>query len=196
PDVTVIKGVAYQSTTRSWRVGKSGPAPQVVFEIASQETWKKDLDEKPDRYARMGVQEYFAYDPHEFPLPASRNRRLFGWQLDQDSQTMQEMLPGSNGARWSHHLQSWLVPDGAMLRLYDRNGQMRLTRAEDADQRALIADQRADMAVQQAEAEAMRVQAEAQRAEAAIQQAEAEARRSQALAEKLRSLGIDPDQVL
>ncbi|MGH2496795.1 MAG: hypothetical protein ACRDIV_18995, partial [Ktedonobacteraceae bacterium] len=41
PDVTVIKGVAYQSTTRSWRVGKSGPAPQVVFEIASQETWKK-----------------------------------------------------------------------------------------------------------------------------------------------------------
>ncbi|HEU0000402.1 MAG TPA: Uma2 family endonuclease [Ktedonobacteraceae bacterium] len=147
PDVAVIQGIAYQLTTRSWRVGKSGPAPQVVFEIASEETWKKDLMEKPAKYARMGVQEYFAYDPHELPLPASRNRRLFGWQLDQDSQTMQEMRPRSNGSLWSSGLDSWLVPDGVTLRLYNRAGQMRLTRAE-------------------------------------------------ALAEKLRSLGIDPDQPL
>ncbi len=74
---------------------------------------------------------------------------------------MREMPPRSDGSLWSPGLESWLVPDGAALRLYDRNGQMRLTRAE----------------------------AEAQRAEAEI-------RRSQALAEKLRSLGIDPDQVL
>ncbi len=45
PDVAVIKGVAYKQFTRSWRVGKSGPAPQVVFEIASEETWTKDLQE-------------------------------------------------------------------------------------------------------------------------------------------------------
>jgi Uma2 family endonuclease len=168
PDVAVIKGVAYQPTTRSWRVGKSGPAPQVVFEIASEETWKKDLMEKPGKYVRMGVQEYFAYDPHEFPLPASRNRRLFGWQLDRPSQTMREMPPGRNGSLWSHHLQSWLVPDGATLRLYDDNSQIRLTSAE---------------------AEAQQRQLEAQRADAAVRQAKA-------LAEKLRSLGIDPDQIL
>ena len=196
PDVAVIKGVAYQPTIRSWRVGKSGPAPQVVFEIASEETWKKDLAEKPPRYARMGVQEYFAYDPHEFPLPTSKNRRLFGWQLDLDSQTMREMPPGPNGSLWSHYLQSWLVPDGATLRLYDYNGQMRLMYGEfEAQQKqaearhALSEAQRADAAVQQAEIEAKRAQAEAQRADAAVQQAEA-------LAEKLRSLGIDPDQIL
>jgi Uma2 family endonuclease len=154
PDVAVIKGVAYQLLTRSWRVGKSGPAPQVVFEIALEETWKKDLLEKPGKYARMGVQEYFAYDPHEVPLPSSRNRRLFGWRLDQDRQVMVEMLPRSDGSLWSPSLESWLAPDKATLRLYDRTGQMRLTRAE------------------------------------------AEARRSLALAEKLRSLGIDPDQIL
>src|SRR5450755_3658694 len=74
PDIAVIEGVSREST-RSWRVGKSGPAPQVVFEIASEETWKKDLEEKPLRYARMGVQEYYAYDPHEPPLPRSANRR-------------------------------------------------------------------------------------------------------------------------
>ena len=47
PDVAVIKGVDYQPTIRSWRVGKSVPAPQVVFEIASEETWKKDLTQNP-----------------------------------------------------------------------------------------------------------------------------------------------------
>ena len=43
PDIAVIKGVNFQYV-RSWRVGKSGPAPQVVFEIASEETWGSDLD--------------------------------------------------------------------------------------------------------------------------------------------------------
>ena len=60
------------------------------------------------------------------------------------------------------------MPDVANLRLYDHAGQLRLTHAE----------------------------AEAQRADAAFQRAETEARRAQALAEKLRSLGIDPDQIL
>ena len=175
PDVAVIKGVAYKPTTRSWRVGKSGPAPQVVFEIASEETWKKDLEEKPLRYARMGVQEYFAYDPHEPPIPRSANRRLFGWRLDQNRQSMKEMPIGPSGSLWSPHLQSWLVPDVANLRLYDHAGQLRLTHAE---------------------AEAQRADAAFQQAEAAFQRAETEARRAQALAEKLRSLGIDPDQIL
>jgi len=195
PDIAIIKGIAHRPT-RSWRVGKSGPAPQVVFEIASQETWQKDLAEKPAKYARMGVQEYFAYDPNEPPLSHSANRRLFGWRLDQGRQVMKEILPGSNGSLWSASLESWLVPDGTMLRLYDHSGQMRLTGMEAEARQRQAADQRADMAVQQAEAEARRAQAETQRADAAIQQAEIEARRARILAEKMRSLGIDPDQLL
>src|ERR1700722_14991495 len=105
PDVAVIKGIAYQLLTRSWRVGKSGPAPQVVFEIASEETWKKDLMEKPGKYASMGVQEYFAYDPHEFPLPASRNRRLFGWRLVQDSRPMKDLDRRPGDALWGESLE-------------------------------------------------------------------------------------------
>ena len=188
PDIAVIKGVPRRSV-RSWRVGKSGPAPQVVFEIASTETWKKDLTEKPAKYAHMGVHEYFAYDPHEFPLPASGNRRLFGWQLDLDGQDMKAMPPGPDGSLWSHQLQSWLVPDGAILRLYDDNGQMRLTYGEAEAQRARSEAQRADAAARQAEIEAQRARSEAQRADAA-------ARQAKALAEKLRLLGIDPDQIL
>ena len=129
PDIAIIPGIAHRRV-RSWRVGKSGPAPQVVFEIASEETWQKDLDDKPLRYARMGVQEYFTYDPNELPLSRSANRRLFGWQLDRSGHIMKEIQPRPDGSLWSPTLESWLVPDGVMLRLYDHNGQMRLSRAE------------------------------------------------------------------
>ena len=195
PDIAIIPGIAHRPV-RSWRVGKSGPAPQVVFEIASEETWHKDLDDKPLRYARMGVQEYFAYDSHDVPLPASRNRRLFGWRLDQDSQTMREIPSGPDGSLWSHHLQSWLVPDGANLRLYDSGGQMRLTFAETEAQERQAEARRADAAVLQAQIEARRAQAEAQRANAEAQRADAAIQQARALAEKLRSLGIDPDQII
>ena len=196
PDIAVIKGVAYKEFTRSWRVGKSGPAPQVVFEIASDETWRKDLQNKPAKYASMGVLEYFAYDPHEVPLPASKGRRLFGWQFDQATRSMKEMVPRADGSLWSAHLESWLVPDGPMLRLYDTHGQRRLTHSEAADQRADIADQRASMADQRATMAAQQAEAEARRAEEAMRQAEAEVRRRQELIEKVRSLGIDPEQLL
>ena len=78
------------------------------------------------------------------------------------------------GSLWSRELDSFLVPDQHVLRLYDSNHHLRLTEAQ---------------------AEAQRAEAEAQRAEIEAQRAEAEARRAHALAEKLRSLGIDPDQV-
>jgi Uma2 family endonuclease len=145
PDIAVIKGVNFRHV-RSWRVGKTGPAPQVVFEIASEETWKKDLQEKPMQYALMGVEEYFAYDPNDPPAWRGTSQRLFGWQLEQGKRAMREMPVDTSGRLWSPSLDSFLVPEMEYLRLYDRNVQPRLTKEE-------------------------------------------------ALAEKLRSLGIDPDQV-
>jgi Uma2 family endonuclease len=159
PDIAVIKGTPFRHL-RSWRVGKTGSAPQVVFEIASEETWKKDLSEKPTKYARMGVEEYFAYDPHDPPLARATARRLFGWQLDKNARVMREIPMEPGGRLWSPHLDSFLVSEGEYLRLYDSHGQLRLTAAD-------------------AEAEAR----------------EAQTRRAEALAEKLRSLGIDPDQI-
>ena len=154
PDIVVIKGVDFRRL-RSWRVGETGPVPQVVLEIASQETWDKDLTEKPNKYAAMGVEEYFAYDPNERPLRRD-GRRLFGWRLDRANRVMRQLPLEPDGRLWSQHLESYLVPDHAYLRLYDHTGQLRLTGA---------------------------------------QRAGAEKRRANALAEKLRSLGIDPDQI-
>ncbi len=158
PDIAIIKGVALGPLT-SWRVQTTGPAPHVVFEILSAETWKKDLEEKPDIYGRLGVQEYFAYDPNPSPLAPATTARLFGWQRDPLSGRMAPLWPNYDGSLWSEELDSFLVPDEQLLRLTDRHRQLRLTEAE---------------------------------AEAAARQA-AE-RRAQALAEKLRSLGVYPDQ--
>lgn len=159
PELAVIKGVNFRRM-RSWRVGKSGPAPQVVFEIVSKETWKKDLKEKPVRYAHMGVQEYFVYDPNDPLILREPAHRLHGWQLDPVTQQMREIPLRPDGSLWSIQLQSLLVPDGAYLRLYDQYRQLCLTKAEAEERRAEMAEKRA-----------------------------------QILAEKLRSLGIDPDQL-
>ena len=162
PDVAVIKGVPFHHEI-SWRIGLTGPAPQVVFELASDKTWKRDLEEKPNEYAHIGVQEYYAFDPYEPPLPLSRRkgRRLFGWHCDAQTGLMRQVAPQHDGSLWSPQLNSWLKPDGMFLRLYDPLGRRRLTKNE----------------VDEAKAE---------RAQEAI-------RRAEALTEKLRALGIDPD---
>jgi Uma2 family endonuclease len=178
PDIAVIKG-APKPEMHSWKVGKSGAAPHFVFEIASEDTWRKDIDEKVEIYGHMGVQEYFAYDPNEPPVWEGIRRRLLGWKLNQDTQVMHTMQLNSGGHLWSHHLESFLVPDGHYLRLYDRNGHLRLTQSEGI----------------RAETDALVAHTDTLRAEIEILKANSLARRIQIYEEKLRSLGIDPDQI-
>src|SRR5712692_6789929 len=131
PDIALIKG-AEARHLRSWKIGKTGPAPQVVFEIASEETWKKDVEEKPLKYALMGVEEYFFYDPDDTATPSWKHspQRLIGWQYQKASGAITEMTPDAPGRLWSSHLDSFLVPDGLYLRLYDSHNQRRLTAEE------------------------------------------------------------------
>src|SRR5207248_1015360 len=107
PDVAVVKGVPY-AKRRSWRVGRTGPPPQVVFEILSQETWEKDCGEKLRKYALMGMQEYFTYDPHEPPVVRDAASRLRGWYLNPILKEMVEITPDAQWRLWSTQLDSWL----------------------------------------------------------------------------------------
>jgi Uma2 family endonuclease len=204
PDVAVIKGVPFHHEI-SWRIGVSGPAPQVVFELASDKTWKRDLEEKPHTYARIGTQEYYAFDPYEPPLPLSRRkgRRLFGWHADAGTGLMRQVSPQSDGSLWSPQLNSWLKPDGMYVRLYDPFGRRRLTENEADKEKAhweALARQaeaeRAEAAIQQLQAEALARQAETERAEREAQRAQEAIQWAEAIAEKLRALGINPDQPL
>ena len=185
PDLAIIKGIAYQQFTRSYRVGTSGPAPHVIFEVAADETWRVDLHEKPKRYARMGVQEYFAYDPCEPLLPESGHRRLFGWQLEPDKRNMKAMSPASDGSLWSQHLESRLVPDGYYLRLYDSHDCMKLTNGEEMARQTVELRRETDDLIRQTD-----------ELDASIERKISIRKRIQVYSEKLRSLGIDPDQLI
>lgn len=187
PDLAVIKDVPFEHV-RSWMVGQTGPAPHVAFEILSEETWQKDVYEKPWKYARMGVQEYFAYDPYVPPIKRGTPMRLYGWQLDARRKEMIAMTHDKAGWLWSNQLQCWLAPEGNYLRLYDREMELCLTREE---AQTLLAEKEAERANE----EAQRAQEAIRKAEEEAKRAGEEARRAQALAEKLRSLGINPDEI-
>ena len=65
PDYYVAFGVDEDSIRRRrlylpWEVGKP---PDFALEIASDSTYRNDLDRKPDIYARIGIAEYWQFDP-------------------------------------------------------------------------------------------------------------------------------------
>ena len=63
PDVMVVKGVgrAHRRSFFTWREG--GAIPCIVFEMASENTWREDMREKHQLYERLGVREYIVFDP-------------------------------------------------------------------------------------------------------------------------------------
>ena len=63
PDVYAVFGAAGNHPRDSWLVWREGKAPDFVMEIASQSTWRRDVAEKRDVYAGMGVSEYWRFDP-------------------------------------------------------------------------------------------------------------------------------------
>ncbi len=62
PDVFVTKGISPRKR-RIYRLWVEGKAPNVVFEVTSRKTRKKDAVTKPELYAAIGVAEYFVFDP-------------------------------------------------------------------------------------------------------------------------------------
>lgn len=196
----VVVSEAEREVLTSWWINPPGrPAPSVVFEIASEGTWPRDVspDEKPLRYKRMGVKEYFTYDPNTPQVWRDKSSRLRGWRYDpaQPNLPDQELLPDARGWLFSEELNCWLKPDGRYLRLLAPNGQQHLTGEE--TERAQRKLERAQRKIERAEKEAERAQKEAERTARlqAEQQAQQAILREQALRAKLLARGIDPDSL-
>jgi len=189
PDVAVFKGVILeQQGVKSWKMLlPNRPAPTVVFEICSEKSINDDLVEKPEKYGRLGVKEYFAYDPNEQALRKKAGERLYGWRYTWNGDAA-PIEPDEQGRMWSEELESWLVADGGYLRLYDHTGAMRLTKGE-AEREGRLAE------YQRAERERMEKEAEYQRAERERMEKEAERMEKEAAWAKLRELGIDPEKL-
>ncbi|NEO84988.1 MAG: Uma2 family endonuclease [Spirulina sp. SIO3F2] len=77
PDVFVVFGVE-DRPRRSYRVWlENNKMPDWVLEVTFAKTRNKDDQDKPITYARMGVPEYFQYDPTgDYLNPPLKGRRL------------------------------------------------------------------------------------------------------------------------
>ena len=62
PDAFVVFGVE-DRMRGNYKVWEEGKGPDFVLEVASPSTWREDVGPKRSIYARLGVKEYFLYDP-------------------------------------------------------------------------------------------------------------------------------------
>lgn len=77
PDVFVVFGVEKKKrlSYKVWQ--EAGKVPNFVLEITSATTQENDETEKPLKYAALGVQEYFQYDPTgDYLTPQLKGSRL------------------------------------------------------------------------------------------------------------------------
>ena len=195
PDIAVVDGLVLDTSNplKSYGVGLDGPPPRVVFEVASESTWEKDLElsAKLGKYARMGIKEYFACDPNPEQVWEGEwlaRGRLTGWRLTPGTDTYTELKKDRSGRFKSEQLDSWLKMEVVVsgnrrnhwLRLYDLDGNLRLTAAEAEHQRAEVESRRAEVESRRAEVESRRAEVESRRAEVESRRAETENRRAEA----------------
>ncbi len=197
PDVFVAQGVRNHQR-RIYKLWEEGVVPAVVFELTSHSTRGEDLHSKYDLYERLGVTEYFLFDPlGEYLRPPLRGHRLEQGQY-------RPLPPAEDGSLWSAVLGLALHERGEQLRLYDPAGQRWLPTPQEetaarraAEERAQVAEGRAEVAEERASIEvgARRVAEERATVEAGARQV-AEARMAAAEAEvaRLRALLSDRGQ--
>ena len=78
PDVFVVFGVPKHKRP-IYKLWEEGVVPAFVMEVASRGTWREDEGRKAKLYERLGVREYFQYDPTGEYLGLNlKGRRLVG----------------------------------------------------------------------------------------------------------------------
>ncbi len=151
PDIFVVRGIP-KHERRTYKLWEEGRAPDIVIEISSRRTWGDDLQRKWRLFERLGVTEYFLFDPEYDYL----YEPLIGYRLVDGEYAQLEVR---DGRVRSETLGLELVDTGQTLRLFNpQTGQFLPTRQE------IIAAREQAEARAMAEAEA-RAQAEAELAQ-------------------------------
>jgi Uma2 family endonuclease len=163
PDVMVVKNIE-QRKRRIFKVWEEGAVPCMIIEVTSKSTWAEDTIRKSSLYARLGVTEYFLFDPlHEY-----MDDQFMGFRLEDGEYIPLE--PADDGSIFSQELEVILRPDGDLLRVINPatnrivpGMEETYTYAEEsqalAEQSQALAEQEAQRA-QAAEAELERLRAE------------------------------------
>ena len=160
PDVFVIFGVSKQKrrTYKVWE--ENGKTPSWIMEVTSASSRNTDSIDKPQKYARMGVTEYFQYDPTGDYL---KPHQLKGFRLVGDcyEPIAPQFLSDGVLSIYSEVLGLELRLISGELRFYDRTTQILFPpnlevreNIEQLEQQRYAAEQQRDAAEQQRYAEA------------------------------------------
>jgi Uma2 family endonuclease len=139
PDTFVVFGADNHNrgSYKVWEEG--GKLPEFVLEITSENTANRDKRDKPALYQKLGIKEYFQYDPIGKYLkskPLQGKRLSQGEYVEIDSST----LPDGTLSLFSEtlNLELRLYPDKG-LRFYDRISNELLRSYEELEQARLMA---------------------------------------------------------
>lgn len=172
PDVIAVIDVEPHERF-SWLVSQEGKGLDFVLEIHVRGSVDQDFESNVERFARLGIPEYFAFEPDR--------GRLMGWRLGDEPSTGYSRIVPQMG-RWpSSVLGIDLAVDGRRLTFFHGA-------AELLDGRGLV-----DRLSTMVDSALRRADEESQRADQESQRADEESQRAERLAARLRELGIDPD---
>ena len=188
PDVFVAFGVPSHKRP-SYKLWEEGVVPAFVMEVASVSTWREDDGRKAKLYERLGVQEYWQYDPTGEYL----GLRLKGRRLVEGAYVPQPVVESLDGILLlrSETLDLDFRVKGEEMHFFDpATGERLLSRIdqlaarEAAESRAEAAESRADAAESKADAAESKADAAESKADAAESKADAAQRKADAAQSK------------
>jgi Uma2 family endonuclease len=168
PDFFVVKDTT-RRPRNSWTVSlEGGKYPDLIVEILSPKTARADRTSKKDLYQNLfKTAEYFWFNPKDLEFK--------GFRL-QDS-LYQEIAPNPQGWLWSAELDLYLGVFDSCLRYFTADGVMIPNFTEETNRQADV------------------IAATQHRLDQERQRADQERQRADRLADRLRALGIDPDNL-
>ncbi len=175
PDAMVALGRSKgdRGSYQQWR--EDDIPPQVVFEILSPGNRLAETARKYKFYNQYGVEEYYVYDPDD--------NELIGWLRSDNYLDVIETMSGWVSPRLQIRFEitadtmEIYRPDGEQFLSFTELGQLRDQERRRADQEQQRADQ------------------ERRRADQEQQRADQEQQRADQLAERLREMGVNPDDL-
>ncbi|HKY37093.1 MAG TPA: Uma2 family endonuclease [Polyangiaceae bacterium] len=158
PDILAVLDVDSRDRT-SWIVSHERKGLDLVIEIATGSSSKKDFERNVQLYARLAIPEYFIFD--------RPGQRVIGYRLRSQRAGYEPLVPQA-GRLLSQVLGLELTAESGMLRFYHGTAPLLFMDELVGKLNHMIADlvEARDAAAQRAEQEAQRAEQEAQRASA------------------------------
>ncbi|NUQ74811.1 MAG: Uma2 family endonuclease [Polyangiaceae bacterium] len=196
PDVMAVVDVETHER-QTWVVAEEGKGLDFALEVLVSGNRKKDLEENVERYASLGIPEYFVFDRIRL--------RLFGYRLPSPgARAYQPILP-QGGRFTSRALGLDLRLEGTKLRFYQ--GLSAVPEAneliaslermmDDVDARARAAEERAEEETRKREEETRKREEETRKREEETRKREEEARKREGETRKREEAERERDEAL